>query len=159
VLAGPAPSPAEEALVRQALSELGDRLEWRGAVHGDAKLRFFRDIDVFVFPTRYPYEAQPNVVLEALSAGNHVVAPDRGCIREDLERLGGTCVPREHEATVEIWTDILAGLLRDPDALMRARAESSRTVRAATGIARKNYEGLLHTIAFGRRPDDLANRA
>ena len=158
VLAGPAPSPAEEAVVRQALRELGDRLEWRGAVHGDAKLRFFRDIDVFVFPTRYPYEAQPNVVLEALSAGNYVVAPDRGCIREDLERLGGTCVPREHEASVEIWTDVLADLTRDPAALISARAKSSKAVKAAIRIARGNYEALLHRIAYGRKAAEPTDR-
>ncbi|QGM47142.1 glycosyltransferase family 4 protein [Methylocystis heyeri] len=83
VLAGPATGEASEAIA-EAREILGNTLDFRGPVSGPSKKDFFRDIDVFFFPTRYQYEAQPLVVLEALSYGVPVIATDHGYISECL---------------------------------------------------------------------------
>jgi glycosyltransferase involved in cell wall biosynthesis len=80
VLAGPAVGREVERFVRDKCASLGDRLEWRGPLSGEAKEQFFADIDSFVFPTRYRTEALPLVVAEALVRGVSVIAPARGCI-------------------------------------------------------------------------------
>ncbi|MGB0970480.1 MAG: glycosyltransferase family 4 protein [Mycobacterium sp.] len=53
---------------------LGDRLDYRGEVFGVTKTDFFRSCDVFVFPTRFSQEAQPNVLYEAMAAGAAIVS-------------------------------------------------------------------------------------
>ncbi|OYU71979.1 MAG: hypothetical protein CFE32_25085, partial [Alphaproteobacteria bacterium PA3] len=53
-----------------------------GAVGAEEKKRFFEAVAFFVFPTQYKNEAEPVVILEALSAGVPVVAFQRGCIAE-----------------------------------------------------------------------------
>jgi len=53
---------------------LGNRLDYRGEVFGDAKTAFFRACDIFVFPTRHSQEAQPNVLYEALAGGSMIVS-------------------------------------------------------------------------------------
>jgi len=63
-------------------------LQWRGAVYGTEKQRFWNDVDVFIFPTKYKNEAEPLVVWEALSAGIPVIACDRGCIRCQIGEAG-----------------------------------------------------------------------
>lgn len=143
VLAGPAFGPAEAAMIEAALAETGGNLRWLGPVHGTAKLAFFREIDIFLFPTRYPFEAQPNVVLEAICAGAFVIAPDRGCIAEDLARLGGACLARSDERNPAAWYAALARASADPAELTRRRAASLRLVRQEIPRARAGYAEFL----------------
>jgi glycosyltransferase involved in cell wall biosynthesis len=53
---------------------LGARLDYAGEVSGQAKTDFFRSCDVFVFPTRFSQEAQPNVLYEAMAGGAAIVS-------------------------------------------------------------------------------------
>lgn len=53
---------------------LGDQLIYFGEVSGRQKMEFFQRCDVFVFPTRFSQEAQPNVLYEAMAAGAAIVS-------------------------------------------------------------------------------------
>jgi glycosyltransferase involved in cell wall biosynthesis len=88
VLAGPIADENDRLFVAKAQTELLGRLLYRGPLYGDAKDRFYHDIDVFVFPTQYANEAQPTVIFEALAAGNTIVAFDRGCIQIQIGEHG-----------------------------------------------------------------------
>jgi glycosyltransferase involved in cell wall biosynthesis len=101
VLAGPVPGSHEQAMIDQTRARLGAQFEYRGPVHRQDKIDYLRGVDVFVFPTRYRFEAQPNVLLEALCCGCAVVSAQRGCIAEDLSEMGGWTVPEEHAAKVK----------------------------------------------------------
>lgn len=149
ILAGPAYGQKEERMINDAIAEFGDRLEWIGPVQGDAKLHFYRALDVFMFPTRYRYEAQPNVVLEAICAGVYVIAPDRGCIAEDLTTLGGTCIPRSKEADVDTWFKSLKIAASDRPGLIRQQADSLRKARMAVIEARAHYNQFLNGFVAG----------
>ena len=87
VLAGPPVSDCDRDKIAAARLKLADRLDYRGSVYGEAKSGFFRELDVFVFPTRYSNEAQPTVIFEAMAHGVPVLSYDRGCIRGQV----GTC--------------------------------------------------------------------
>jgi glycosyltransferase involved in cell wall biosynthesis len=84
VLAGPIPDERDRQVMDDALQDLGGALEYRRPLFGASKNGFYRDIDVFVFPTTYVNEAQPAVIFEAKAAGNRVVSYDRGCISRQL---------------------------------------------------------------------------
>lgn len=86
VLAG----PCLEQDLTQELDRAASQgiLEWRGSVYGEQKLRFWQDIDVFVFPTQYPNEAEPIVIFEALAAGVPVITYQRGCIADQVGAAG-----------------------------------------------------------------------
>ncbi|MFY8195373.1 MAG: glycosyltransferase, partial [Novosphingobium sp.] len=89
VLAGAPSTPeATEALEKAALV-LGDTLETHGAVSGERKAAFFRDIDLFVFPSLYRHEAQPLVALEALAYGKPVIALGFGYLAGLVGSTGG----------------------------------------------------------------------
>jgi len=71
-----------------------ENLRYIGPVYGEAKKKFFDEIDVFVFPTRYRNEAEPLVVIEALSQRCPVISYERGCIGSMLDSSCGVIVPK-----------------------------------------------------------------
>lgn len=95
VLAGPTVDVAARLLLDKARSKYGSALEEMGSVSLEKKDSFFRSIDLFLFPSRYRFEAQPLVILEALSYGIPVVAIRHGYAAEIVEVLGTAVAPSD----------------------------------------------------------------
>jgi glycosyltransferase involved in cell wall biosynthesis len=141
VVAGPASFAASRSLIEDAKQEFGDALDYRGAIYGAEKASFFRDIDIFLFPTRYVNEAQPLVMLEALAAGVPVIATARGCIPDDLG-AGGTLVdPVTEYATAAV--PILTACLSDRS---RITTLSTAALDRATELHRSASQALHDLI-------------
>lgn len=109
VLAGPVLGDAENLRVSKALEEHGDSIELMGPVYGNGKLEFFKNVDVFLFPSKYPNETQGIVNLEALAAGLPVLAYSVCCTPEDLQGLGCKTVAIDSDFS-EATCDFLASL-------------------------------------------------
>ncbi len=88
ILAGPPASEVDRVRIKNAQKSLGDKLEYRGPVYGKTKDKFFKDVDVFLFPTQYVNEAQPTVIAEAQSYGIPVLSFERGCICDQVGSCG-----------------------------------------------------------------------
>jgi len=97
VLAGPCMGKVEQQLVDEAIAKWPSRVEHRGPVYGGDKLRFFADIDVFLFPTRYKNESWGIVLSESLAAGCPVIASRRGCIPAIVQDGAGLIVAPEDD--------------------------------------------------------------
>jgi glycosyltransferase involved in cell wall biosynthesis len=93
MLAGHAPDRRAIEFVNSARAEFGEVIEYEGPLSEEQKIAFYTNIDIFVFPTRYVNEAEPRVVIEALSFGRPVLSVARGCIAKDVGKKGGICVP------------------------------------------------------------------
>jgi glycosyltransferase involved in cell wall biosynthesis len=145
VLAGPAADQEALRHIEQAMAGNGDALEWRGPVSGERKERFFHDVDVFVFPTDYPTEAYPLVVIEALVHGLPVITKDRGCIG-DFASLGVCTVhPRDGDFVAAAVPQI-AAFARDPASLAQARSDAQREGRALNASNRRAIDALVDAI-------------
>jgi len=143
-IGGPAPTPEARGLIDRAGIEFGPALDYRGPVYGAAKGRFFGDLDVFLFPTRYANEAEPLVMLEALAAGVPVIATPRGCIADDLGEGGviqsaGTEFATAAAALIAEWTGDRA---RMAALSMSARGRAARL----HDDARRELERLIAAI-------------
>lgn len=88
-LAGPITSEDIQKEITRAKDVLGENFEYLGPLYGEAKDKFYSEIDYFLFPSQYKNEAEPLVVLEALSAGVPVIASNIGCIADDVASTGG----------------------------------------------------------------------
>lgn len=130
VLAGAAASGEAAKMIADAKVEFGDRIEVLGPVSGVSKQKFFRSIDVFLFPTRYRVEGQPLVILEAMSYGVPVLASEQGYCAELVGNAGASAPIEAFHATA---IEFLTRCSRDP--------EYSRTLGTD---ARKRYETLKH---------------
>jgi len=114
-------------------------VEYVGPLYGEHKERFYRQLDVFLFPTNYANEAEPLVIYEAMRQGVHVIACDRGSIAEMLRDGAGLAFSREH--IVEAAAAHLAKFNDDRPALLAAKRMSmlqAQRVRCAGKIALEN---------------------
>lgn len=118
-------------------------LQWRGAVYGVDKTRFWEDIDAFIFPTLN--EAEPLVLWEALSAGIPIIAYSRGCIEEQISDAAGISVQVNNDFINDTLL-ILDSWLQNPD-IYKATVISTRKYYSEIENQRvsswKNFERLL----------------
>jgi glycosyltransferase involved in cell wall biosynthesis len=145
-LAGPIDDMSDLAALRAAQSELGDSLIYLGPQYGEAKSGFLSELDVFLFPTIYRNEAQPNAVFEAMSAGLAVILFGRGCLDEDVSADCGLLIPPSDDfvsaalAQIASWHQNRAGLAA-------AKTAARQRFAALRAAAANDYETLLRTIA------------
>ncbi len=150
VLAGPvAPYADSQSLLHRAKQEFSDSLDYRGPIFGAQKQRFFADIDVFLFPTRYVNEAQPLVVLEALAAGVPVIATARGCIGDDLT-AGGMVVYRDTDYTPATMA-LLSACIADRSRVMALSMAAHQRAVELQQSAMRSLSDLVGTITVARQ--------
>ena len=119
VLAGPITGEREKSVIRQALKAHGSRIEYRGAVYGEDKAQFFRDIEVFLFPTQYRNEAQPLVIAEALSYCRPVIAFGLACIPSLVGQTGGVVLPCDADFA-KVASSRIEAWINDPEGFRNA---------------------------------------
>jgi glycosyltransferase involved in cell wall biosynthesis len=152
-IAGPV-APEARQTFDQLLRAAKD-VEYVGPLYGAQKERFYRQLDVFLFPTNYANEAEPLVIYEAMRQGVHVMACDRGSIAEMLGNGAGLAFPREH--MVESAAAHIAKFDQDRQALLAAKrmsVQQAQRVRCASKVALQNllasmqgtYEPLRLTL-------------
>lgn len=151
VLGGRPVGTDEERILEKLIVSAGSSLDYLGHIDGRDKEEFFRGLDVFVFPTRYQQEAQPNVLYEALAGGATIVATDHASIPFMLD--GAPCHLVENRAPELVAEAVLSAveyeleLLADP---IKRRERHCESVRVFTGIrdaAVVNYRALLNALA------------
>jgi glycosyltransferase involved in cell wall biosynthesis len=101
----------ERARVWSEERGLQDRIKFVGPKSGQEKKQALLDADLLAFPTWYPYEGQPRVVIEAMSAGLPVVTTRHAAIENTLGD-GGALYSRQRDP--EDLAVQLTTLLKDP---------------------------------------------
>ena len=104
-------------------ARLGPRLDLRGFVSGPDKSRFYRNIDVLVFPSKYQNEASPMVCYEALAMGIPVLVTRVGAVTDIVTPECGRVF--EHDPAL---VDEIAAQLRvyiDEPARLAAQQEAA----------------------------------
>ncbi len=142
VLAGPV-DVAARGVVDGALSTL-KRVRYLGPLVPTEVARFYEEIDVFLFPTRHAHEAEPLVVLDALTAGVPVIASDSGYLRHVLGETSGCLVAGESfvERSVEkvgIWSE-------DRQALAQASCDARGRAAKLRQEAQDQLSRLLQRV-------------
>lgn len=121
-------------------------LELAGCRTGAAKLDEYRRADLFVFPTRYCYEGQPLVLLEAMAAGLPIITTPLGGTLDTVEDgHSAVIVPPEDG---ERLTDALRRVARDAG-LRRRLGEAARTRYAARYTPPRFAEQVARLLTEG----------
>ncbi len=126
-----------------ALNSLPDvTAKWIPGAEGTQKQTLFDDAHIFVFPSRFPVEAQPLVLLEAMASGCAIVASDQGEIAATVGNDTGYCLS---DVGVPALVTALRSLIVDHD--LRLHAASAGRARAETVFGStaygKNWDRML----------------
>ena len=145
-LAGPIQEIAVAKRIDGLVAAHGPTVRHVGQLAGEAKLAFYRDIDVFLFPTAYRQEAAPLVIYEALAAGCPVLATDRGLIAEIVPAMGGAVCARDAD-----FVSFVLGYLRahpwDEDARNQRAAAIKNWIRAESKISTAQLQAIVAQLA------------
>lgn len=140
LVAGPTMNAEVSRLVLKAVAD--GLIAYRGAVDSSQKVDFFDSIDCLVFPTNYANEAEPLVVLEALSQGRPVIANARGCIKDLLSCGAGLAVPLGEDFGLAAQKQIRRW--RENPAEFQRAAASAKLRFAELQAASFNFSGTIN---------------
>ena len=155
VLAG----PKSDQDVSERIRQLSDRYpaeQFHAPGHLDApgKDEFYRNLDVFLFPTNYRNETQGIVNVEAMSYGVPVIANGRCCVRSDVGAEGGVIVPESGDyvsTAVRTISDWIADPHESAGRRARALAQFGRLKRDSASEL-KIFSSLLLGYAGDTNP-------
>lgn len=141
-LAGPA--NGSDAQVIEALKvEFPGQVEWSGPVYEAEKGTWYETIDVFLFPSTYPNEAYPLVLVEALSRSIPVFATCRGCMEGILAPNGWAFQDSEFVAKVSGLITIMVNM---PDNLLDYRNKARILFNKLHDEDKVNYDELIKLL-------------
>lgn len=108
-LAGPVARGPAQRMLDQALADYAGSIRYLGPLYGEAKTRFYSDIDAFLFPTRS--ESWGIVLEEAMTAGVPAITYGRGCTPDVVGEQAGLVIDKEADfaaiaaTQVQRWID------------------------------------------------------
>ena len=138
-IAGPVAPEARQRF--EQLLRSTAHVHYAGPLYGEDKERFYRQLDLFLFPTRYANEAEPLVIYEAMRRGVHVIACNRGSIAEMLRDGAGLVLPAAEP--VEAAAAHIANFSRDRGALFFAKCASMQQARRILSSSKTSLENLV----------------
>ncbi|MGD0092137.1 MAG: glycosyltransferase family 4 protein, partial [Planctomycetota bacterium] len=130
--------------------KLGPYISFVGEVSGAGKAPFLAGGDVFCLPTRYPYEGQPLVILEAMASGLPVLATQHGAIGSTVaDGITGKLVSKD--ATPELLAQALNAMLADRTALRQygEKARERYLARYTLGACHQRLFEVFERVAGG----------
>lgn len=142
LLAGPVVEDEVQTALDALLKRWPDRVEYYGWVSGERKDEFYSRLHVFLFPTHWAQEAQPNVIYEAMGGGAPSIAFKRGCIGEMIPPELGVVVPQDADFA-GIAVDYIAGFVPRAQAVEAATRAHLETELHESVVQFKELEQRL----------------
>ena len=118
-------------------------MNYWGRRYGSEKDVFWKDADIFVFPTYYHNECFPLVILEAMEQGLPVISTNEGGIRDEVKDGKNGFIVKPQDAIA--LADAIQRLLDDKDARLSMGAEGRRMFkeRFIMECFENNIKGIL----------------
>jgi len=147
-LIGGNPTDSQAAARQQQLQQaLGARATFLGHISGADKTAFYKDADIFVFPSTYKLEAQPNVLMEALATGASIVSTEHACIPETLTKSHHRLVSIK-EDRFAMASDVAEAVMELASEIQTADARAQKAEQNITSFTAMQNEGITQYQDF-----------
>lgn len=104
----------------------GVNVKWIRGAKGEEKAKLFRDAQIFVFPSQFPVEAQPLVLLEAMASGCALIT---SMVGEIPSTVNTSAAILESNPSAENIAEHIKQLLRDPERRIELGLGGVRSMR------------------------------
>ncbi|MFC2141363.1 glycosyltransferase family 4 protein [Acidobacteriota bacterium] len=130
-----------EILVRKEKIERNTR--FLGSIVGTAKIDLLASADIFVFPTYYPLEGHPLVIVEAMASGLPIISTDHAAIGQSvINGKNGLLTEKRNPKQI---ADKIMLLLEKPD-LRQSMGRESKKIYEENFTEEKMIERLASTF-------------
>jgi len=117
----------------------------KNSVSGQAKYDLLTSSDIFVFPTYYPPEGHPWVLVEALATGLPIISTDHGAITESvINGVNGFIIEKKNPKQIAEKTRFLI----DNPAVKEEMGEKSRRLYLENFTEKKMIERLSKVLLY-----------
>jgi glycosyltransferase involved in cell wall biosynthesis len=144
IIAGPFADAESKQLVETACLELA-AFEYLGGLYDDDKERFFKSLDVFIFPSKYKNEAEPLVLYEAGQYGALNIGSRQGCMQDVIEQLEGVSFDKNLDIVLNIANEIQRQEVADGFSIT-ARKQRVKAFGCARVTANASLNHLLASL-------------
>lgn len=146
VIAGPCHDPELKSLLDDARIKFPE-LRYLGGIYGNDKIRFFADLDCFIYPSRN--EAEPLVIYEAAVEGVYILSSEAGCMKASTQRLQGWSTPLK---SGELWAKAAASHISSSTLATSDTSRQSRKKIFQTFIseAHADLDSLIKEITYAK---------
>ncbi|MBA4017514.1 MAG: hypothetical protein C0483_10110 [Pirellula sp.] len=148
VIAGPYCTDRERELVEGCVNRHSEYVDYRGRVSGPDKAKFFQDIDIFLFPSKYKDECWGIVLNEALAYGCPVIAYDRACIAHVIGKGAGSAIPASEDFPRSA-TALIQSWLGDPTSYAASR---NAAIKRSEELMRESELSLSSLVSVLQTP-------
>ena len=148
-LAGPPENNDVEIYLQRQLKKFSGQVKYYGQVNNEEKHHFYSCIDVFLFPTKYRNEAQPNVLFEAMSYGCPVLTVNTGCISADVSCSSGFVFVDQLDFSLQA-PEVVKRLVDNSTYLEGLKNSTLIDITSASAAAKQNYTKLVNKVAEGK---------
>ncbi|XCN43709.1 hypothetical protein DSM117340_03012 [Lentibacter algarum] len=128
--------------IRERLDVLPANTRYFGPVYGDDRLPAWKPIDVILFPSTYATEAQPLVIIEAMSMGIIPIVYDRPYASDLIPPQSDAGVRVQYRALNDVV--VLLHRLRDDPKLVTRMRRAAWT--SAQNFSRDKFEETIATL-------------
>jgi glycosyltransferase involved in cell wall biosynthesis len=113
---------------------------------GEEKQQLFSEADIFVFPSKFPVEAQPLVLLEAMSSGCAVITSSVGEIPSTVDSSCAIVLSEPDKVKI---ADSIKTLVNDSEMRLKMQRESIKRAKEHFSIERyvKDWEAIFSLLS------------
>lgn len=140
--------PSAERWIHDKVAEINKSefvsAQWIPGAFGKEKEKLFKEAHIFMFPSQYPVEAQPLVLIEAMSAGCALITTTAGEIAEEVQ--GSQAIIVEDVTVQNLKTQLLSLIRNDEKRLEMSKSSISRASEFGLDVYKEVWGKIFSEI-------------
>jgi len=144
-IAGKPVSEKIDLRLKELITKWSDFVTYFDHIENVEKDNFYKSLDVFLFPTKFKQEAQPNVIYEAMAKQCICISWGRACIPEMHTSKAGLIVPVDNDYVFDT-IKFIENLIKQPEVIEKYKISALEEIKEKKQIAEQQFELMINSL-------------